>query len=163
MLEIDQLRAHRQHRIEGSHRVLEDHRDILTTQGALRLDRQSEDVLAFVAYLAPGDLRVLGQQVDHRCGQSGLAAAAFAHDADHLSGAGDQAGTAQGGKLAVLGLVGDAEGVDFQKRGHRGLAVAKRGSSASRSPSPRKVKPRVARTSGAPAAITRVLEVRMAV
>ena len=85
---------------------------------------------------------------------------AFADDADDLAGFGRDRHRAQRlqGRRAILAAVGDRQARDLdqggdQRRAHRGAPYPRRGSSASRNPSPRKVKPSVARISGMPAAM----------
>ena len=95
VLEVDQLVADGQDRVEGGHRVLEHHGDVRPAQVALAFRVQGEEVGALVADGAGIHPGIGGQQVDERGGERGLAAAAFADDADHLAGVGVKVGGAQ--------------------------------------------------------------------
>ena len=151
MLKIDELLADGEDGIERRHGVLEDHGDVAATQPALLLGRQVEDVAAIEADRARDDAGVGRQQVGYRRDEGGLAATAFADDADDLAGPRLEIDMAQGAHPSGRGGVVDREvGNGEEWTRHSDLRTWRRGSSASRNASPRKVKPSVARTSGRP-------------
>ncbi|RIH82137.1 hypothetical protein Mrose_03458 [Calidithermus roseus] len=82
---LGHLVAHPQHRVEGVHGPLEDHRDTLPAQAAPQLGlgegRHFAPLKAHTALVA-GD--VLGQQAHQRHAQAGLAAARLPDQAQHL-------------------------------------------------------------------------------
>ena len=154
LLKVDDLVPHGQHRAEGGHRILGDHRDIMSAQlAALRLG-QGQYVAAVQSHLARADSGIRLEKGDQGCGEGGLAAAAFAHDADHLPRFGHQADAAKRVHVTALGPVGHRQFRNLQKRAHRATRSLSFGSSASRNPSPRKVNPSVQRIRGMPPAIT---------
>ena len=72
-------------RIEGGHRLLEDHADAQPAQCAVLLLGEREQVLAVEQRLAAAGVDALGQQAHHRVGGHRLAGAGFAHHAQDLA------------------------------------------------------------------------------
>ena len=83
---LDQLGADGQDRVERRHRVLEHDRQRSSAQLAQLLRRQLQQVLP-VEHHAAGELCLLRQQLQDRARQHGLAATAFADDAERPPGA----------------------------------------------------------------------------
>ena len=81
-----ELTADGEHRVEGSHRLLEDHADLVAADVADLLLVHLDDIFAFEEDLAGDYLsgRVRDQAED-REGANGLPAAALAHESDDLA------------------------------------------------------------------------------
>jgi hypothetical protein len=76
------LVSDREHRIERSHRLLEDHRHAIAANGFEIPDGQMQHVLLTKRHSPARDTRRLGrQQAHHRERGHGFAAAALAHEA----------------------------------------------------------------------------------
>ena len=129
--DLGHLRADGHQRVQRRHRLLKDHADPLAPDGAKRPFRQREQVLPVQHHLARG-AHVRRQQPDHRQRRQRFARAAFA----------DQRGDAAGGQVqrdAMHQML--AAQRDAQIAGLDHLGLRRRGSSASRSPSPSRFSP----------------------
>ena len=82
---VDELVADPQHRVEGVHRALEDHRDVAPAVLAKLLAALVEEVLAPEADLAAGDARRLAEDLQDRVARGALAAAGLAGEAEDLT------------------------------------------------------------------------------
>src|ERR1051326_2871624 len=135
---LGDLVAHREHRVERRHRLLEDHRDLVAADRAQLARSEREQIASRELDEAPGSNvpRGLGDEPQHRQGRDGLAAPRLPHDAERLArveverDAVDRAGRA-------APVLGDEVGLQVPHAQQRlAHAVSLRGSSASRSASP---------------------------
>jgi len=83
---LGHLPPHAEHRVEGGHRVLEDHGHFAAAHGLHLLFRQLQQVAAHQQRLAAGDLpRRARDEAQHGHHADRLAAAALADDGHHLA------------------------------------------------------------------------------
>ena len=156
--DVDHLGADGDDRIEGGHRVLENHRDLLAAQVAQFVIGHAQNVGTLERHGAAVDDSVGGQEPQQRVDKRRLAAAGFADDADNLVLGHRQVDVAQGPHGAAQGPVADRQVADLEDvvvaatAAHRSFNIM--GSKTSRNASPRKVKPSVVRFSGMPPAAT---------
>src|SRR6185369_5506595 len=115
-------------RVEGVHRPLEDHRDVVPAMAAHRLLPAREDVLALEPNL-PRDRCVRGQEAHDREHRGGLPAARLADEAEALARLQLEAGAANGVELAAAGkLEPDVQVLDCEEgRSHSALSFPRRG------------------------------------
>ena len=139
------LFAHRLGGVQAGHGILEDHGDFLASQGLHFLFAGLDDVMIAQMHLALGDAgRGHGVQLHHGLGGHALAATGFAHDGQHfalMEGKGD---TTHGFHFAGISVEGHMQVIYvqnyfFQILCHGGHLL-KRGSKASRRPSPNRLK-----------------------
>ena len=72
-------------RIEAGFRLLEDHRDAVSTDFCHLIFRVPEKITAFEKYLAPLDLPRFSDQAQDRKGGDALSTTGFAYQAKHFS------------------------------------------------------------------------------
>ena len=134
---LPHLPAHLHGGIQGGHRLLEDHRHLVAPESAhLVLGEPHE--LAAVEPDAAGDVRVGGQEAHDRERRHGLARPGLADDPQPFPFVEGEADAPQGGLLPTA--EGDAQVRDFEVAHRISLSL---GSSRSRRPSPRRLKPMV--------------------
>ena len=104
-------------RIERSHRLLIDHRDLGAAELAQLLLAHRGHVAALEPDLAGHDAAVLAHVLHDRERHGRLAAAGFADDADRLAGHHGQVEVDHGRDLAGAREIGDAEVLALQNRG----------------------------------------------
>jgi len=114
---LGDLPADRVDRVECGGRLLEDHGRVGAAHGAQLGARQRGDVGA-VQEDRPGDGRGLGEHPEDGLGGHGLAAAALAHDGEHLARAHRQADAVDGGDVAAVGGEADAQVPHFDDVAH---------------------------------------------
>ena len=127
---LDDLVAHRVHRAEGGHRFLRDQRDLAAADVAHRraARRQLGEVdhlaalflagrAAAEADLARGDASRQLDELQDRLHGHALAAAAFAHDAQHLPGHDVEAGAVDGAHQPLVEREGDFQVAHREQRG----------------------------------------------
>ncbi|MNS05386.1 hypothetical protein D3C72_367850 [compost metagenome] len=123
-------------RIEGGHRLLENHRDAVTAQFTQLAGIGADQFLAAIADAAGGFSATFGQQLQDRMGGHRFARARFAHQCQAFAAADIQAQIAHHG----LATEGHAEVTDFDQVGHINIRIKivdqDRGSKASRKASP---------------------------
>ena len=135
---LHDLVADAEGRVEAGHRLLEDHRDVLADDLAPLAVRQGQEVDAGEAHdirrhlARPGDEAHDGEHGD------ALAGAGFAHHAQQLAGLEGEVDAVHRPERAAMSLEFDREVADFEQ-GHGGQRFSF-GSSASRSPSPSRLK-----------------------
>src|SRR5437667_1885704 len=135
---LGDLIAHREHRIERRHRLLEDHRDLVAADGAQVTGLEGEQVAPFELDEAAGaDVTGgLGDQAENGERRDRLAAPRLAHDAERLTRLHLEGDAVDRARRAAA-LLGDEVGLEVthaeQGLGH---TASLRGSSASRSASP---------------------------
>src|SRR5881409_3788064 len=133
----DQI-ADREHRIERRHRLLEDHRDLVATDGAQVTGLEGEQVAPFELDEAAGaDVTGrLGDEAENGERRDGLAAPRLAHDTERLTRLHLEGDAVHRARRAAA-LLGDEVGLEVT-HAEQGLchAASLRGSSASRSASP---------------------------
>ncbi|MNT53971.1 hypothetical protein D3C72_1910950 [compost metagenome] len=120
-------------RIERTHRLLEDHGNVIAAHGAQFGRWGGDEVLPLEQDLA-GQCRGRRQELEHGQRRDGFARAAFADQRHRFTG-GDVEGDAAGGGV---GAKGHGEIADGEQGG--GHAIALRGSKASRTASPMKTR-----------------------
>ncbi|MNC05405.1 hypothetical protein D3C75_528770 [compost metagenome] len=106
-------------RVEGGHRLLEDHRDAITAQFAQLAGIGAHQFLAAIADAACRLGIGLRQQLQDRVGRHRLARARFAHQRQAFAGADVQAQIAHHG----LATEGHAEVTDFDQVGHINIRI----------------------------------------
>jgi len=153
MLNVRHLPADGPDRVQAGHRVLEDDRDLVTAQRPHFVRRQAEKIPTLEPDRPVVDTGIRGEQPDDRGDQRGLAAAAFADDADDPAFRNHEADVPQRGQAALPGLVGHRQVLDFQHRGAHASFLRNFGSKMSRSDSPKNVNPSVTAISGRPPAM----------
>ena len=79
------LLANREDRIQRGHRILKDHRDVVTTHGAHLGIRKLQQIAVFEKNLAGDDLSRRRNQTHDRKRRDRLAATAFAHQPQQLA------------------------------------------------------------------------------
>src|SRR5882762_2627613 len=135
---LGDLIAHGEHRIERRHRLLEDHRDLVATDGPQLAGLEGQQVAPFELDEAPGaDMAGgLGDETENGERRDGLAASRLAHDAQRLTRL-HLEGDAVHGSRGAAAVLGDEVGLEIADA-EQGLrhAASLRGSSASRSASP---------------------------
>src|SRR5277367_361048 len=138
---LGDLRADGQHRVEAGHWLLEDHRDAMAPQALHRLFAERGQLLALEADRARGDAAGLGRdQAQDAERRHRLAAAGFAHDAQGLAARELERHAVDRAHDAVQRVELRVQVADFEDRVHsrRHSLLASRGSSRSRSPSPKR-------------------------
>jgi hypothetical protein len=122
---LGELPPHREDRVQGRRRLLEDHRRLRAAHPAHRLAVEADDIGAVEhdrAALCGG----LGQQAEDRPRRDGLAAAGLADDREHLAGPDVERHVAHGVDIAPVGREGDVEVTDLDRqigvRGHHGTS-----------------------------------------
>ncbi len=149
-----------QHRVERRQRILRDHPDLTAADIAQPRGLHGEDVTALEDDLAAGDLARRRHHLHHRQGRDALARPALTDDAEALAGAHVQTQPLHGVDPGALQLERHVEVPDVEQRGvdgvhrtgerpwllviHQAPAYRDVGSRASRSPSPAKLKLKVA-------------------
>ena len=83
---LHDLKPDPQNRIERRHRLLEDHRDVMTADPAHLLVVELQEIAAVEHDRAGGDFGGLGEKPHDRQRGDGLARAGFTDDRDHLTG-----------------------------------------------------------------------------
>jgi len=105
---LGDLRADRHHRVQGGHRLLEDHGDLAAAVAAHGLRAEAEQVGAAEAD-APGHAGGWGQQAKDRERGGGLARAGLADQAEGLAGVDRERDALDGLALRVRAGKGDGE------------------------------------------------------
>src|ERR1019366_3517284 len=136
---LGDLTANRQHRVQRRHRLLEDHRDAIAADPPHRLFRQVQKIGASIAHRAGVAARRSRHEAHDRQSSHALAAARFADDAERLAGGKLPRHAVDRAHGAGDSVERGAQAVDLKQRqrhcrGHNWRA--RRGSRASRSPSP---------------------------
>src|SRR5690554_1278077 len=141
---LGDLLAHRVHGVERRHRFLKDHRDVVAADVAHIARRQVEQLAAIEADTAPLHDLARRRRDQPKQGQRGdrLAAAALADDAEHLALLDREADAVDCTRSTLVGVEVRAQVGDLEQR-HQDL---RRGSSASRSPSPTRLNASTTRT-----------------
>ena len=111
---LDQLPSDRHHRIERGHRILEDHRHVVTAQRSQLAGGQA-DQLPLAKANAALDRRALREQAHDRQTHRRLAAARLADDAEHLARVDGQAHAIDGTDRAIIGPEGRAQVLDGEQ------------------------------------------------
>ena len=142
------LMADRVHRIERGHRLLEDHADAVAAQTAIVGVRKSDEFIAIQPDAAADD-RAVRQEAHQRECRDRLATAGLADEPQRLAALQGKADATHGLCRPAAGVEPDAEIADFDQRHGRALAHDHRsraslGSSRSRNPSPRRLRPSTA-------------------
>ena len=138
---FDHLRADGLHRVERCHRLLKDHRDVVAAHGA-------PAGFGFLEQVRPVEpdraarRGAVGQKPHQRQRGHRLARAAFADKAEHLALHDPERDVMQDGRAVDI----DGEGLDLDHASR----LRRRGSSASRSPSPRRFSPSTITTMASP-------------
>src|SRR5712692_4296116 len=135
---LGDLTADAEHRVEGGHRVLEDHRQLAPAQPPQRLARQRVEIAPVDPDLAAHP-RAVRQEPQDRARQHRLARAGFADNAERAARCERQAHARHGAERTALGRQHDREVVDLEQR-HAGHDPARRGSVMERSRSPTRLK-----------------------
>ena len=132
------LVANRQHGVERGHRLLEDHRHAVASQGAQALGRSGEQILTFQPDRSRHGLQHFRQQSHHRECRNRLSRAGLADHADDLPPADAERDVLDRMRPVAAARQRDGEARDLQHRirfdAHRPAIF---GSSVSRRPSPR--------------------------
>ena len=116
MLDIGHLPADGQHRIQAGHGVLEDHGYLAAAHGPHGFRRQGQQVPALEVDSPSANAGIRSEQPYDRGDQGGLAAAAFADDADDLSFRDGKTDMPQRLQGTSFGLVADRQVLDVQHR-----------------------------------------------
>ena len=116
---FDYLLAHRQHRVERGHRLLEDHRDAIAAKLSQGGRRKPQKIDAIEQDLAAGDPpgRARHQAHDRQCGDA-LAATGLADDAERSSRIDRKADAVDRGEFAALDLKECLERANIEQRAH---------------------------------------------
>src|SRR4030095_4626099 len=126
------LIADRERRIEGCHRLLEDHRDPVPAELAHLRRRDLQQVGAFEQDLAAGDPpRRTWHEPHDRQRRYALAAAGFADESERAPGIDAEGDAVDRREFAVLDRKIRLEIAYFEERSHRFRCAAKRSTSAS--------------------------------
>ena len=134
------LPADRQHRVERGHRVLEDHRDLAAADRAQLLVVQREQVAAVEHRRAARDAAVAREDPEQRERGDALAAARLADDPERLARRDVERDPVDRVDEPALGAEVDVQVVDDEE-GLSSHGLCSFGSSASRRPSPIRLKP----------------------
>ena len=151
------LRADAVHRVQAGHRLLEDHADVAAAHGLHLGFRQRQQIqhLAAIAQqcraAAHDAARRRAEQAHQSQRGDALAGAGLADDRQGFAGAYPERHPLDRIDRAAFAVEAHAEIVDGKDVRHR--CTSSRGSSASRSPSPRKLKPVTAKVMTAPGRI----------
>ena len=113
---LAQLAADGKGGVQAGHRILEDDGDPAAAEVLHLLFGVLEDVLPLEEHLALGDAAGVRQDAHDRIGRHALAAAALAHDAQHLAGIQVVGDTVDGPDLAGVGIEGGVQVLDLQDR-----------------------------------------------
>src|SRR3954463_16190311 len=132
---LSELTSDAQHRIEARHRLLEDHADVVAANFSHRRLIELQEVRAEEADRAGNSAGRFGYQAKDRVCGDRLAATALAHDRKRLALGNLERDAVDRAVDAVRGPEMRLQIFDLQQR-HGQSAVAMRGSSASRRPSP---------------------------
>ncbi len=130
------LLAHRVHRVERGHGLLEDHRDLACAHTAYRFIVGGEQVTSAPEYPTREDTRRrCRQQAHHRERGDALAAPRFADNAQRFAGIDAETHAIDGQDDTLVGVEVDLQPFDVEQALRHGYRM-RRGSSASRKPSP---------------------------
>ncbi len=114
---LGDLAAHREHRVQRGHRILEDHRDVLAPDTPQLPVGQLQQIPSFEPHLppddAPGRLRDEPQNAQHR---DALARSRLTHHAERLAGIEVVAHLVHGVHHAVIGVEFGLQLADRQDR-----------------------------------------------
>jgi len=128
------LRAHGQHRIQAGHRLLKNHGDARTAQGAHGDFRQGKQILAVEFDAATDNACRRGQQAHQGQGRHRLAATGFTQERERLAAFNAKTHRIHGARLALAVFKPDAQILHFKQGAHSDL-----GSKASRTASANKL------------------------
>src|SRR5256886_8265720 len=135
---LGDLIAHREHRIERRHRLLEDHRDLVATDRPQLAGLEGQQVAPLQLDEAPGAEMApgLGDEAEYGERRDGLAAPRLAHDAERLARLHLEGDTVHRARRAAA-VLGDEVRLEIAHT-EEGLrhAASLRASSASRSAPP---------------------------
>ena len=142
---LHDLLAHRLGGVQAGHGVLEDHGHFLAAEGLHLLFAGLDDVMLAQVHLALGDAGGgHGVELHHGLGGHALSAAGFAHDGQHFALVEGEGDAPHGFHFAGVGVEGHMQVVHVQNYFLRifchGGHLLKRGSKASRRPSPSRLK-----------------------
>jgi hypothetical protein len=109
--------------VQRSHRLLEDHCELVAAQVAQALRRALQQVFALEQHLAVGDApRRLGHEAHDRERGHALAASGFADDAERAAALEPEIDAVHRAHLAVLGVEQRPQPANFKERG-RGIFI----------------------------------------
>ena len=120
LVDLADLVAGREARVQAGVGLLEDHRDPIAAQRAHRRARQGEHVDAVERHRARDDPTGLVDEAHHRQHRDALAAARLADEAEHLALADGEVDAVDGVDLSGTGVEPGAQVADLEQRG-RGL------------------------------------------
>ena len=135
---LGDLRADAMQRVERGHRLLEDHRDAVAANLA-HLGLVEPDEIAPLEAQRAGDMGAFRQQAHQRERGHGLARTGFSHDAERLARAQRERHVAHHSARSLRRGQVDGEIGDLEQ--HLSAEPAASGSSASRKPSPIRLRP----------------------
>ena len=145
-----------EHRVQARHRVLEDHRDVAAADLPQLGVRKLEKVAVLEHRRARGDLAGAREDAEEREGGDALAAAGLADDPECLARRDVERDPVDGVDGSPARPELDVEVLDREERLAAGLHRERSlGSSASRSPSPMRLKPSTVSTIAIPGTIAR--------
>ena len=110
---LGQLIADGDRRVQGLHRILVDHRNLVTTQGAQFFLRAANQLPSLKLDAAADDLAVRPQKVHNAKGHRGLATARFAHNAERRGPVGLKRHLAHCLYVSITCFVRDGHVLDF--------------------------------------------------
>ena len=153
---LAQVVANRAHRVKRPPGILEYQANAPSAHLAPSVGARTDEFLALKSHTARNNLCSRRQQPAHRKRQHRLAAPARANEPDHLTGGNAQTeiGTRPGRELTAMAVRKfDRQVLDGEQRLYRHDGYCARALSASRSASPRRVKPMTVSTMAAPGTI----------
>ena len=138
--DLEHLSADLEHRIERQQRILRNEADPAGTDAVVQLGfGEGQQVLALEPDLAGIDRRRARQDAHDRADQRGLPAARFAHHTQDAAALQGESDIVEDLGLALVGADRHLEAAHAEDRDHRDRRI--RGSTMSRRPSPRRLKP----------------------
>ena len=153
---LPDLATDREHGVQARHRVLEDHRDVAAADLAQRVVGERQEVAALEHRRPARDLAGAREDAEQREGGDALPAARLADDPQRLARGDVERDPVDGIDGAAARPELDVEVLDGEERLAGGLHRPRSlGSSASRSASPIRLKPRTTSTMARPGAMAR--------
>ena len=112
---FDHLFPDREHRVQGHHRILKDHRNAVATDASQAAILHARQLLAVEGDATAGDIAGLGDQVQQAEGRDRLACPGLTDDPQSLAAIEAETDVAQGAYVAAAQGETNVEVIHFQK------------------------------------------------